>query len=116
MLSLSSTFQNEISKLGVNLFNIFNFSMNRFVRLCHDLDQLGALSGQLVVLSSLSDLSAGYSRQLFHQFAEKESNMLIFTERSKKNSLATKILNQSKLSGGKPFPLDFEVKLILIYS
>jgi cleavage and polyadenylation specificity factor subunit 2 len=83
----------------------------RNVRLCHDLDQLGALSGQLVVLCSLPDLSAGYSKHLFVKYAEEHSNLVLFTEKSPKGSLASDLLELSTKSGGSPFQLNLEVLL-----
>ncbi|CAH8469530.1 unnamed protein product [Schistosoma bovis] len=56
--------------------NPFHF---RHMQLCHTLEQLDAVSEPKVVLSSLSDLSCGFSRQLFAEWADNDLNTVILT-------------------------------------
>ncbi|CAH8468792.1 unnamed protein product [Schistosoma rodhaini] len=56
--------------------NPFHF---RHMQLCHTLEQLDAVSEPKVVLSSLSDLSCGFSRQLFAEWADNDLNTIILT-------------------------------------
>ncbi|CAH8832769.1 unnamed protein product [Trichobilharzia szidati] len=58
--------------------NPFHF---RHMQLCHTLEQLDAVSEPKVVLSSLSDLSSGFSRQLFAEWADNDLNAVILTSR-----------------------------------
>ncbi|CAH8474279.1 unnamed protein product [Heterobilharzia americana] len=58
--------------------NPFHF---RHMQLCHTLEQLDAVSEPKVVLSSLSDLSCGFSRQLFAEWADNDLNTIILTSR-----------------------------------
>ncbi|KAF8569376.1 hypothetical protein P879_01141 [Paragonimus westermani] len=58
--------------------NPFHF---RHLQLCHTLEQLDAVPEPKVVLASFSDLSCGFARQLFAEWADNDLNTVILTSR-----------------------------------
>ncbi|GAA43367.2 cleavage and polyadenylation specificity factor subunit 2, partial [Clonorchis sinensis] len=58
--------------------NPFHF---RHVQLCHTLEQLDTVPEPKVVLASASDLSCGFARQLFAEWADNDLNTVILTSR-----------------------------------
>ncbi|CAL8107332.1 unnamed protein product [Calicophoron daubneyi] len=58
--------------------NPFHF---RHMQLCHSLEQLDAVPEPKVVLASASDLSCGFARQLFAEWADNDLNTVILTSR-----------------------------------
>ncbi|KER26072.1 hypothetical protein T265_06603 [Opisthorchis viverrini] len=58
--------------------NPFHF---RHVQLCHTLEQLDTVPEPKVVLASASDLSCGFARQLFAEWADSDLNTVILTSR-----------------------------------
>eukprot|EP00850_Spirogloea_muscicola_P007711 SM000039S14541 [mRNA] locus=s39:747754:753165:+ [translate_table: standard] len=86
----------------------------KYLKLCHTREELEALgAGPKVVLASLANLEAGYSRQLFVEWASHPANLVLFTEHGQMGSLASLLQSQPppkavRLAVSRKVPLEGE--------
>eukprot|EP00850_Spirogloea_muscicola_P005295 SM000024S07757 [mRNA] locus=s24:318967:324274:+ [translate_table: standard] len=86
----------------------------KYLKLCHTREELEALgAGPKVVLASLASLEAGYSRQLFVEWASHPANLVLFTEHGQMGSLASLLQSQPppkavRLAVSRKVPLEGE--------
>ncbi|EDV21733.1 uncharacterized protein TRIADDRAFT_30006 [Trichoplax adhaerens] len=84
-----------------NRNNPFQF---KYIQLCHSLNELSGLPEPKVVLASSPDLTCGFARDLFLQWAGNSKNLTIFTGRSSPGTLGRHILDE------RPQSIDVTVK------
>eukprot|EP00850_Spirogloea_muscicola_P008938 SM000049S16709 [mRNA] locus=s49:243078:248533:+ [translate_table: standard] len=86
----------------------------KYLKLCHTREELEVLgAGPKVVLASLASLEAGYSRQLFVEWASHPANLVLFTEHGQMGSLASLLQSQPppkavRLAVSRKVPLEGE--------
>jgi len=83
----------------------------KHINLCHSLQELEKIPSPYVLLTSQSDLSAGFARNLLAVSAEAPENCIIVTQRTKPDTLASKLLSNSlnntiDITIGKRVPLE----------
>ena len=64
-----------------------------------------------VVLASMQDLTSGFARDLFIEWAEDEKNSIIFSTRTAPGSLARKLIDNPNTT-----KIDIEVGLNMTYT
>ncbi|EDO46395.1 predicted protein [Nematostella vectensis] len=69
----------------------------RYCHLCHSLADLARVPEPKVVLASMMDLTAGFSRDLFVEWADNPKNTVIFTARSSPGTLARTLIDNLEL-------------------
>ncbi|CAF1318906.1 unnamed protein product [Rotaria sordida] len=70
----------------------------RYVRLCHDLNELEKVRAPKVVLASQPDLECGFARDLFIQWVENDKNSIILTTRTCPGTLARELIDKPNLT------------------
>lgn len=65
----------------------------RYVKMCHNLNELERVRSPKVVLASQPDLECGFSRDLFIRWVENEKNSIILTMMTTPGSLARKLID-----------------------
>eukprot|EP00116_Pleurobrachia_bachei_P003319 sb/3463581/ len=84
----------------------------KHLHLCHSLHELEKLPLPYVLLTSQADLSSGFARNLLAVSAEAAENCIIVTQRTKPDTLASRLLNNSPTNNtiditiGKRVPLE----------
>lgn len=76
-----------------------NFTNNRdnafdlkCIKTCISIQELDYFKGPRVILASVSSLNTGFALEILPTFANVEENIIIFTERPQKDSIASKIM------------------------
>lgn len=64
----------------------------KYCKLCHNLTELADVPSPKVVLASMQDLTSGFAKDLFVEWAEDEKNSVIFSTRTAPGSLARKLI------------------------
>ncbi|VVC44191.1 Cleavage and polyadenylation specificity factor 2, C-terminal,Metallo-beta-lactamase,Zn-dependent metallo- [Cinara cedri] len=82
----------------------------KYVKLCHNIDDLNKVQEPKVVLASNADLESGFSREIFLMWASKPKNSIILTERTAPGTLARDLIDEGgdryiKLTVKKRVPL-----------
>jgi len=81
--------------------NFFTARENTFkfekVTMCHSLDEVHALQGPKLVLSSMSSLLTGFALELFIQWSNDSKNSVIFVDRSFPNTPARRLMENPKM-------------------
>ncbi|XP_046847920.1 cleavage and polyadenylation specificity factor subunit 2-like [Xenia sp. Carnegie-2017] len=77
----------------------------RYCKLCHDLNELSKIPSPKVVLASMQDLTCGFARDLFIEWAEDDRNTVIFSTRTAPGSLARQLIDNPNTT-----QIDVEVK------
>mmetsp|Transcript_12290 Transcript_12290/g.37200 ORF Transcript_12290/g.37200 Transcript_12290/m.37200 type:complete len:762 (-) Transcript_12290:32-2317(-) len=75
--------------------NPFSFS---YIQLCHSLEELKSTRGPVVVLATTASLEYGMARELFTQWCDNPSNMVLFTEHGRPNTLAHAVMSRENES------------------
>ncbi|CAF4141213.1 unnamed protein product [Rotaria sp. Silwood2] len=70
----------------------------RYVKLCHDLNELEKVRAPKVVLASQPDLECGFARDLFIQWVENDKNSIILTTRTCPGTLARELIDKPNLT------------------
>jgi len=70
----------------------------RYVKLCHDLNELEKIRGPKVVLASQPDLECGFARDLFIQWVENNKNSIVLTTRTSPGTLARELIDNPSLT------------------
>lgn len=77
----------------------------KYCKLCHNLAELANVPSPKVVLVSMQDLTSGFAKDLFIEWAEDEKNSIIFSTRTSPGSLARKLIDNPNTT-----KIDLEVK------
>lgn len=83
----------------------------KHLNLCHSLQELEKIPSPYVLLTSMADLSCGFARNLLAVSAESKENCIIVTQRTKPDTLASRLLsntinNTIDITIGKRVPLE----------
>ena len=70
----------------------------RYVKLCHDLNELEKVRAPKVVLASQPDLESGFARDLFIQWVENDKNSIILTTRTCPGTLARDLIDKPNVT------------------
>ncbi len=70
----------------------------RYVKLCHDLNELEKVRAPKVVLASQPDLECGFARDLFIQWVENDKNSIILTTRTCPGTLARELIDKPNVT------------------
>lgn len=62
------------------------------VQCCQSLEEIASLPSPRIVLASMLSMQYGFSRELFSRWADKPKNLVLFTERSRKGTLAYELM------------------------
>lgn len=65
----------------------------KYCKLCHNLTELSKVLSPKVVLASMQDLTSGFAKDLFAEWAEDEKNSVIFSTRTAPGSLGRKLID-----------------------
>ncbi len=75
-------------------YNPFQF---KHVKLCSTLDEVYAINGPKLIVTSTPDMEYGFSRELFLRLCGIENNLIIFTMRASVGSLARNLIDNPDL-------------------
>mmetsp|Transcript_5527 Transcript_5527/g.21224 ORF Transcript_5527/g.21224 Transcript_5527/m.21224 type:complete len:954 (+) Transcript_5527:50-2911(+) len=62
------------------------------VQCCQSLEDIASLPSPRIVLASMPSMEYGFSRELFARWADKPHNLVLFTERSRRGTLAAELM------------------------
>ena len=77
--------------------SIINETIFRCVQIIDKISELNKFTGPMVVVCSMQSLFSGYAQDLFVEWASNPVNRIIFTDRSKPNTISRRLMENPKM-------------------